>query len=76
MNAFTWVLIVVFGGAAVILIRDGLISRRRPGRKRISVPVSILKGARLHEAQGGVDGVMLLNQEARRAHDLTKNLNY
>ena len=69
MNAFTWVLVVVFGGAAVIWVRDILKSRREPGRIRTHVPSSLLRGARLDRMGGRPDGIMLLDQEARHARE-------
>ncbi|MFF0309287.1 hypothetical protein ACFYSC_17810 [Streptosporangium sp. NPDC004379] len=66
MNAFTWVLVVLFGGAGVIWAADVLRLRGRPEQRRISVPPSLLTGARLHRAYGGVDTRPLI-QEMRRA---------
>ncbi|MEU9833562.1 hypothetical protein AB0D67_18750 [Streptosporangium sp. NPDC048047] len=66
MNAFTWVLVVLFGGAGAIWAADILRSRGRPGHRRISVPSSLLRGARLHRTYGGVDTRPLI-QEMRRA---------
>ncbi|MFC4062948.1 hypothetical protein ACFOWE_32100 [Planomonospora corallina] len=69
MNAFTWVLVLVLGGAAAIWAWDALRSRRDPARGRTSVSPALLRGARLGAAGGGADGVMLMNQESRRAHE-------
>jgi hypothetical protein len=69
VNAFTWILVVVFGGAAVIWIRDILKSRREPGRIRLPVPSSLVRGARLDRMGGRPDGIMLLDQETRHARE-------
>ncbi|AWS43365.1 hypothetical protein DKM19_20270 [Streptosporangium sp. 'caverna'] len=60
---------MVFGGAAVIWIRDILKSRREPGRIRTHVPSSFLRGARLDRMGGRPEGIMLLDQEARHARE-------
>ncbi|MEU6743375.1 hypothetical protein [Streptosporangium sandarakinum] len=67
MNAFTWFLVVLFGGAAVIWAADILRSRGRPGRRRISMSPSLLRGARLHQTYGGADARLLIEQEMRQA---------
>lgn len=69
MNAFTWILVVVFGGAAAIWIRDILKTRREPSRIWMHVPSSLLRGARLARMGGRPDGIMLLDQEAQHARE-------
>ncbi|WP_433248657.1 hypothetical protein ACQPYK_00920 [Streptosporangium sp. CA-135522] len=69
MSVFAWIVLVVLIGAGAIWIRDIVKSKGRPRRTRISSRPSLWTGAHLDQANGSVEGVMLLDQEARQAHE-------
>ncbi|MFF5210408.1 hypothetical protein [Streptosporangium sp. NPDC000396] len=74
MSVFAWTVLVVLLGAGAIWIWDIVKSKGRPRRTRVFSRPSLWTGAYLDQAHGNVEGVMLLDQEARHAREReTKN---
>ncbi|MGV9779262.1 hypothetical protein [Streptosporangium sp. NPDC003464] len=69
MSVFAWIVLVLLIGAGAIWIRDIVKFKGRPRRTRVFSRPSLLTGFHLVKTKGAAQGVMLLDQAVRHAHE-------
>lgn len=69
MSVFAWIVLVVLIGAGAIWIRDIVKFKGRTRRTRVFSRPGLLTAFHLVKTKGDAQGIMLLDQAVRHAHE-------